>query len=43
MTSIERESRYWVTAKVGKKDELLFEAGVQATWQWAQASEFVRW
>jgi hypothetical protein len=38
ITSIERESRYWATAKVGRKDESLFETGVQATWQWAQSS-----
>lgn len=43
MTSIERESRYWVTAQVGKKDELLFETGVQTTWQWAQSAQFIRW
>jgi hypothetical protein len=43
MTSIERQSRYWVSAKVGKKDESLFEAGVQTTWQWARSCQFVRW
>jgi hypothetical protein len=43
MTSIERQSRYWVTAQVGKKDELLFEVGVKTTWQWARPAEFVRW
>jgi len=43
MTSIERQSRYWVTAEVGKKDESLFEGGVKTTWQWARPAEFVRW
>lgn len=43
MTSIERQSRYWVTAKVGTKDESLFEHGVKTTWQWAQSAQFVRW
>lgn len=43
MTSIERQSRYWVTAKVGKKDESLFEAGVQSVWQWSRSAQFVRW
>jgi len=43
MTSIERQSRYWVTAQVGKKDDLLFEVGVRTTWRWAYPAEFVRW
>lgn len=43
MTSIERQSRYWVAAKVGKKDESLFEQGVQTAWQWAQSAQFIRW
>lgn len=37
MTSIERQSHYWVTAQLGKKDELLFEVGVKTTWQWARS------
>jgi hypothetical protein len=41
MTSIERLCRYWVTAKVGKKVESLFESGVQTTWQWAQSAQFI--
>jgi len=43
MTSIERQSRYWVAAKVGKNEESLFEHGVQTTWQWAQSAQFIRW
>ncbi len=43
LTCIERESRYWVTAQVGRKDAELFEQGVKTSWQWAAPSEFVRW
>ena len=43
MTCIERNSRYWVSAKVGQRDERLFEQGVQASWQWASTCRFVRW
>lgn len=40
---IERQSRYWITAKVGKKDERLFEQGNNAAWQWVKPCQFVRW
>jgi hypothetical protein len=43
MTCIERNSRYWVNATVGQRDEQLFEQGVQLSWQWAEACQFVRW
>ena len=43
MTSMERQSRYWVTAQVGKKDDLLFEVRVKTTWRWAHPAEFVCW
>ena len=43
MTSIERDSRYWVTAQVGRKDDELFAQGVKHTWQWAAPSAFIRW
>lgn len=40
---IERNSRYWVSAQAGHKDELLFQRGTQQAWQWAQACPFIRW
>jgi hypothetical protein len=40
---VERDSRYWVTAQVGLKDVSLFQAGVQATWEWCQVCEGIRW
>ena len=43
LTFLERESRYWVTAQAGLKDEDLFSQGTQSTWQWAQGAEFIRW
>jgi hypothetical protein len=43
MTCIERNSRYWVSTTVGRRDEQLFEQGVQASWQWAKSCQFVRW
>lgn len=43
MTSIERDSRYWVTAQVGLKDDELFAQGVKTSWQWAEPSQFIRW
>lgn len=35
----ERQSRYWVSAMAGHKDELLF----QQAWQWAEGCPFIRW
>jgi hypothetical protein len=43
LTSIERDSRYWVTAQVGPKDDELFTQGVKTSWQWAEPSQFIRW
>ena len=40
---IERQSRYWVSAIAGHKDELLFQRGTQQAWQWAQACSYIRW
>ena len=40
---LERESRYWIEAKAGLKDETLFEQGVKSAWEWAEPSEWVRW
>ena len=43
MTFLERESRYWVTAQAGLKDETLFTHGTESTWQWAQGATIIRW
>jgi hypothetical protein len=43
LTTIERTSKYWLTAEVGKKDEALFERGVKHSWQWAEPSHYIRW
>lgn len=40
---IERESRYWVTAQAGIKDEHLFANGVQTAWEWMKACNGIRW
>jgi hypothetical protein len=40
---LERESRYWVTAQAGRKDETLFTQGTQDTWAWAQDAHTIRW
>lgn len=40
---IERESRYWIEATAGIKDAQLFEAGVKRAWEWAEASDGIRW
>jgi hypothetical protein len=43
LTSIERQSRYWVTATVGKRDEGLFARGVALTWDWVKPAQFIQW
>ena len=43
LTFLERESRYWVTAQAGRKDEALFTQGTQDTWAWAQGASTIRW
>lgn len=40
---IERESRYWVEARAGRKEKELFEAGTAAAWGWAKSAVFIRW
>lgn len=40
---IERDSRYWLTAQAGHKDEHLFAKGVKAAWQWAKGCDGIRW
>lgn len=43
MTTVERDSRYWVTAQVGRKEQSLFEQGVKTSWQWVAPAQFIRW
>ena len=40
---VERDSRHWVSAQAGLKDALLFQAGVEAAWEWVKACEGIRW
>jgi hypothetical protein len=40
---IERDSRYWLEAQVGLKQAKLFEQGVTKAWEWAEASQWIRW
>jgi hypothetical protein len=40
---IERTSRYWVEATAGFKNFELFEQGITNAWDWAKASEWIRW
>jgi len=42
LTFFERESRYWVTALAGEKDEELFDRGTEMTWHWAQGADSIR-
>jgi hypothetical protein len=39
---IERETRYWVEAQVGRKTNKLFEEGTLKAWQWAEPATFIR-
>ena len=43
LTFLERESRYWVTAQAGRKEETLFTQGTHDTWAWAQDAHTIRW
>jgi hypothetical protein len=40
---IERQSRYWIGAQAGIKDEQLFATSVEAAWEWAKACQGIRW
>lgn len=40
---IERDSRYWIEAQAGLKEQELFEQGVKKAWDWAIASIGIRW
>lgn len=43
VTFIERESRYWLGAQAGLKDDQLFATSVQNAWEWVQTCAGVRW
>ncbi len=43
MHFIERESRYWIGAQAGLKDEKLFATSVDAAWEWLKGCEGIRW
>ncbi len=40
---IERETRYWVAAQAGQKQDNLFEQGTASAWMWAEPAQFIRW
>jgi hypothetical protein len=40
---MERETRYWVAAQAGQKQDKLFEQGTASAWVWAESPEFIRW
>ena len=40
---LERQSRYWLVAQVGKKDAQLFEQGTRIAWEWTKGSQSIRW
>ena len=43
MTFIERKSRYWIEARAGAKTTELFAKATETAWQWAKASQYIRW
>lgn len=40
---IERDSRYWIGAQAGLKDEHLFAESVQTAWEWVKGCDGIRW
>lgn len=42
-TFIERTSRYWINADVGKRSGNIIELGTQQAWHWSKGCEFIRW
>ena len=40
---MERETRYWVEALAGPKQEALFEHGVVTVWTWANPARLIPW
>lgn len=40
---IERETRYWIAAQAGQKQDELFRQGTASAWQWAEPAEFICW
>jgi hypothetical protein len=43
VTFIERNSRYWIVAKVGLKTTELFTKATKTAWQWSKESQYIRW
>jgi hypothetical protein len=39
---MERESRYWFVGLAGKRENILFEKGMQQLWDWAKPAQFIR-
>lgn len=40
---IERQTRYWVVAQAGQKQEDLFRQATDTAWRWASPANFIRW
>ena len=40
---IERQSRYWIDAQAGHKDQKLFERVTATVWDWASPAQFIHW
>lgn len=40
---IERETRYWIEAHAGEKNQELFQKGVKAAWEWLKTCQSIRW
>jgi hypothetical protein len=40
---IPSRSRYWIVAKAGLKTTELFAKVTKTAWQWAKASQYIRW
>lgn len=40
---IERETRYWIAAQAGQKQDELFRQGTASAWTWASPAQFMRW
>jgi hypothetical protein len=43
MLNIERKCRYWIEARAGVKNTELFAKATKTAWQWAKASQYIRW
>lgn len=40
---IERETRYWIEAHGGEKNQQLFARGVKTVWEWIKDSQSIKW